>query len=204
MTTDSRYSWTSFYVGGLRGLFPLRGRPDRGRQVVADVAHHHAPRADQADDHRIQAARAGAVPLRYSSRRRASPPVTVGATGPGGPHLRGRRSWSHSRFLVLGCAERADPAPPRIPDDRSAQRPARVPGPLFEQSGEQAIGPSDHRPRSNRSARTSRPTPQRNTTAPLQPRPPTRAITSSVITYRSFQIEGTYRQMNTPTGRSPR
>lgn len=69
---------------------------------------------------------------------------------------------------------------------------------LLEQSGEQAIGPSDHRPRPNRSARTSRPTPQTNATAPPHPRPPTRAITSSVITYRSFQIKGIHRQLNTP------
>ena len=29
-------------VGGLRGPSPLRGRTDRGRQVVADIAHRHA------------------------------------------------------------------------------------------------------------------------------------------------------------------
>ena len=152
----------------------------------------------QADDHRIQAARAGAVPLGYPPRPRASLPGTVGATGLEGPHLRGRRSLPHSRFLVLGRADGADPALPTIPDDRSVQRPARVPGPLFERSGQQATGPSDHRPRPNRSARTSRPTPHRNATAPPHPRPPTRAITSSVITYRSFQIKGVHRQLNTP------
>ena len=108
------------------------------------------------------------------------------------------RSWSHSRFLVLGRAERADPPLSQFQViGQLSGRPA-FQGPLFEQSGQQATGPSDHRPRPNRSARTSRPTPHRNTTAPPHPRPPTRAITSSVITYRSCQIQGIHRQLNTP------
>ena len=125
------------------------------------------------------------------ARHHGRPPVSKGPT-------------SESTVLAalplprVGTRRRSRPGPCRSPGDRSAQRPARVPGPLFEQSGEQAIGPSDHRPRLNRSARTSRPTPHRNATAPPHPRPPTRAITSSVITYRSFQIKGTHRQLNTP------
>lgn len=98
----------------------------------------------------------------------------------------------------VGTRRRSRSASVAIPDDRSAQRPARVPGPLFERSGQQATGPSDHRPRPNRSTRTNRPTPDRNATAPPHPRPPTRAITSSVITFRSFQLKGIHRQLNTP------
>ena len=40
--------------------------------------------------------------------RLSNSPDTVGATGLEGPHLRGRRSWSHSRFLVLGRADGDD------------------------------------------------------------------------------------------------
>lgn len=157
--------------GGPRGRPPPKARARRpldgpGAHRVGDFRGLSCPRSEaapivdarrwpirapscpgvQADDHRIQAARAGAVPLGYPPRPRASLPGTVGATGLEGPHLRGRRSLPHSRFLVLGRADGADPALPTIPDDRSVQRPARVPGPLFERSGQQATGPSDHRP----------------------------------------------------------
>ena len=113
--------------GDLRGLFPLRGCTDRGRQVVADIAHRHA-RAYKLMIIESRPPGSALPPLRYPPRRRGRPPGTVGATGLEGPHLRGRRSWPLSRFLVLGRADGADPAPPAIPDDRSAQRPARVPG----------------------------------------------------------------------------
>ena len=136
-------------------------------------------------------------PLRYPPRSERARPAPWAATGLEGPHLRGQRSWPWSRSSCWD-APTEPTRPSRSPGDRSAQRPARVPGPLFERSGEQAISPSDHRPRPNRSARTSRPTPHRNATAPPHPRPPTRAITSSVITYRSFQIKGIHRQLNTP------
>ena len=191
-------------VGDFRG--PSRPRSEAAPIVDARRWPIRAPSCPgvQADDHRIQTARAGAVPLPYPPRRRASPPGTVGG------HRSRRAPPPRSTVLAalplprVGTRRRSRPGPSRSPGDRSAQRPARVPGPLFEQSGEQAISPSDHRPRPNRSARTSRPTPHRNATAPPHPRPPTRAITSSVITYRSFQIKGTHRQMNTPTGRAPR
>lgn len=149
----------------------------------------------QADDHRIQAARAGAVPLGYPprgerARPAGGPPVSKGPTsevdGLGrGPVPRvGTRRRSRLAPLVA-----------QVIGQLSGQPAFQG---LLEQSGEQAIGPSDHRPRPNRSARTSRPTPHRNATAPPHPRPPTRAITSSVITYRSFQIKGIHRQLNTP------
>ena len=135
----------------------------------------------------------------WATRRGAerARPAPWEATGLEGAHLR-INGLGRGPVPRVGTRRRSRPGPCRSPGDRSAQRPARVPGPLFEQSGEQAIGPSDHRPRPNRSARTSRPTPHRNATAPPHPRPPTRAITSSVITYRSFQIKGTHRQLNTP------
>ena len=191
--------WTTAdCVGGLRGL----SRPRSEAAPIVDARRWpiRAPSCPgvQAADHRIQAARVGTVPPAlpaavpseparhrggHRSRRAPPPRSTVLAVVP---------------FLVLGRADGADPAPPRIPDDRSVQRPARVPGPLFERSGQQAISPIDHRPRPNRSARTSRPTPHRNATAPPHPRPPTLAITSSVITYRSSQIKGIHRQLNTP------
>ena len=120
---------------------PRSWTPGGGR-----FAHRHA-RADRADGSpRAWLARVGAVPLRYPPRRRASPP------GPVGGHRSRRAPPPRSTvlaalpFLVLGRADGADPAPLAIPDDRSVQRPARVPGPLFERSGEHAISPSDHRP----------------------------------------------------------
>ena len=113
--------------GDLRGLFPLRGCTDRGRQVVAD-SRTVMPPAYKLMIIESRPPGSALPPLRYPPRRRGRPPGTVGATGLEGPHLRGRRSWPHSRFLVLGRADGADPAPPAIPDDRSAQRPARVPG----------------------------------------------------------------------------
>ena len=182
-------------VGGLRGPSPLRGRTDRGRQVVADIAHRHA-RAYKLMI--IESRPPGpALSLAHQARGERARPAPWEATGLEGAHLRINGPWPHSRSSCWD-APTEPTRPSRSPGDRSAQRPARVPGPLFEQSGEQAIGPSDHRPRPNRSARTSRPTPQTNATAPPHPRPPTRAITSSVITYRSFQIKGIHRQLNTP------
>ena len=102
-----------------------------------------------------------------------------------------------SRFLVLGRADGADPALPTIPDDRSVQRPARVPGPLFERSGQQATGPSDHRPARIDPLEQAVQHPTGTQPPPPHPRPPTRAITPSVTTYRSFQIKGVHRQLNT-------
>lgn len=151
----------------------------------------------QADDHRIQAVESALSPwatrrgVNEPARHRGRPPVSKGPT-------------SESTVLAalplprVGTRRRSRPAPlvVQVIGQLSGQPASQ--GPLFEQSGEQAIGPSDHRPRPNRSARTSRPTPHRNATAPPHPRPPTRAITSSVITYRSFQIKGIHRQLNTP------
>ena len=167
---------------------------DRGRQVVADIAHRHA----RAYKLMIIESRppGSALSLAHQARGERARPAPWGPRSRRGPPPN-QRSWPHSRSSCWD-APTEPTRPSRSPGDRSAQRPARVPGPLFEQSGEQAIGPSDHRPRPNRSARTSRPTPQRNATAPPHPRPPTRAITSSVITYRSFQIKGIHRQLNTP------
>lgn len=160
---------------------------------MADIAHRHAPGV-QADDHRIQAVES-ALSLAHQARGERARPV------PGDLDLEG----AHLRINGLGRG----PVPRVGTRRRSRLAPlvAQVIGQLsgqsafqglLEQSGEQAIGPSDHRPRPNRSARTSRPTPHRNATAPPHPRPPTRAITSSVITYRSFQIKGIHRQLNTP------
>ena len=63
--------------------------------------------------------------LRGAERARPAPWGPLVSEGPtsevDGP-------WPHSRFPVLGRANGTDPAPPTIPDDRSAQRPTRVPG----------------------------------------------------------------------------
>lgn len=100
-----------------------------------------------------------------------------------------QRSWPWSCFLVLGRADGADSplSQSRMIGQLSGQ-PA-FQGPFFEQSGQQAISPSDHRPHPNRSARTSRPTSHRNATAPPHPRPPTRTTTSTVTTYQSFRTK---------------
>lgn len=82
----------------------------------------------QADDHRIQAARAGAVPLGYPPRGERARPAPWEATGLEGAHLRGRRSWPWSRSSCWD-APTEPTRPSRSPGDRSAQRPARVPGP---------------------------------------------------------------------------
>ena len=141
----------------------------------------------------------GPAPSPCASRRRASEP----ARPPGG-HRSRRAPPADQRSLAAPASSCWDaPTEPTrlLPESlmigQLSGQPA-FPGPLFERSGQQATGPSDHRPHPNRSARTSRPTPHRNATAPPHPRPPTRAITSSVITYRSFQIKGIHRQLNTP------
>ena len=68
-------------VGDL-GSFSLRGRTDRGRQVVADAAHCHAPGGSRRWTTSAWPDRAGAVPFRHPPRRGASPP------GPWGPPVR--------------------------------------------------------------------------------------------------------------------
>ena len=183
-------------VGDLRGPSPLRGRTDRGRQVVADIAHRHA-----------RAYKLMIIESRPSSRRcplRTKRGVNEPARHRGGPPV-SKGPTSESTVLAalplprVGTRRRSRLAPlvAQVIGQLSGQPAFQG---LLEQSGEQAIGPSDHRPRPNRSARTSRPTPHRNATAPPHPRPPTRAITSSVITHRSFQIKGIHRQLNTPCG----
>ena len=143
-----------------------------------------------AGDTRLYAARVGAVPcatLRGAERDRPAPwgpPVSKGPTSEvDGP-------WPHSRFLVLGCADGADsPLSQSQMIGQLGGQPA-FQGPLFEQSGEQAISPSDHRPlpESIRSNKPSNAPQERNCSTTS--RPPTRATTPSVTTYQSFQIKG--------------
>ena len=73
-------------------------------------------------------------------------------------------------------------APAAIPDDRSAQRPARVPGPLFEQSGEQDISPSDHRARSTAELRSNHPKRHHLQRGRAGPKPPNCAPTTPSAT----------------------
>lgn len=110
----ARWTAPAHRVSDLRGQSPLRGRTDRGRQVVAD-SRTVMPGRIKPMDHRIQAARTGAVPLRYPPRRRASPPSTMGATGPGGPHLRGRRSLAALPLPRAGTRQRNRPGPSHNP-----------------------------------------------------------------------------------------
>ena len=177
------------------------GQAATGRLRGGPVSPSHSP-ARPAPRQRLPPLRSGLPgrrrPLALAAAGRASPPGPPAATGPGGPHLRINGPWPHSRSSCWDApTEPTRLLPESLMIGQLSGQPA-FPGPLFERSGEQAIGPSDHRPRPNRSARTSRPTPHRNATAPPHPRLPTRAITSSVITYRSFQIKGIHRQLNTP------
>ena len=117
-------------VGDLRGL-------SRPRSEVAPIVDARwwpirAPSCPgvQVDDHRIQGARVGAVPLRCPPRCQASPPGPMGATGPGGPTC-GSTVLAALPLPRVGTCRRSRLAPVAIPDDRSAQRPARVPGAIL-------------------------------------------------------------------------
>lgn len=143
----------------------------------------------QADDHRIQAARVGAVPPALPAaapsepaRPRGRPPVPEAPTS---------EVDGLGRTPASSCWDAPTEPTRPLPQSQVIGQLSGQPAfqGLLERSGEQAISPSDHRPRPNRSARTSRTMPHRNATAPPHPRPPTRATTSSVITYRSFQIK---------------
>ena len=117
-------------------------------------------------------------------------PAPWAATGPEEPHLRGRRSWPHSRSSCWDApTEPTRPLPQFQMIGQLSGQPA-FQGHSSSEAGSRPSVPVITGPCPNRSARTSRPTPHRNTTAPPHPRPPTPAITPSVTTYRSSQIKG--------------
>ena len=98
-------------VGDL-GSSSLRGRTDRGRQVVADAAHRHAPGRITPMDHQRLARPGRRCPLSPPAAARGQPARPLGATGPGGPRLRINGPW-RSRFPVLGRSGGADPPLPQ-------------------------------------------------------------------------------------------
>lgn len=107
-------------VGDL-GSFSLRGRTDRGRQVVADAARRHAPGRITPMDHQRLARPGLRCPLSPPAAARGQPARPLGATGPEGPHLRINGPWPLP-LPRAGTRRRSRPAPPTTPDDRSAQR----------------------------------------------------------------------------------
>ena len=165
------HDWTAAdRVGGLRGPSRPRSGPHRSSTPGGGrIAHRHA-RAYKLMIIESRPPGSALSPLRY-------PPPGERARPAPGDH-RSRRAppprstvLGRSRFPVLG---RADGADPPLPQSQMTGQPSGQPafqGPLFERSGQQATGPSDHRPHPNRSTRTSRPTPHRNATAPPHPRP---------------------------------
>ena len=128
------------------------------------------PRADHADGPPAPGPTGPALSPFATRRGAGQAHPAPGGHRSGGAHLRINGPWPLP-LPRAGTRRRSLPAPPTTPDDRSAQRQARGPGPLFERSGQQATGPSDHRPRPNRSTRTNRPTPQTNATASTTPAP---------------------------------
>lgn len=97
-------------IGDL-GSSSLRGRTDRGRQVVADAAHRHAPGRITPMDHQRLARPGRRCPLSPPAAARGQPARPLGATGPEGPHLRINGPWP----LLLpraGTRRRSRPASP--------------------------------------------------------------------------------------------
>ena len=162
-------------VGDL-GSSSLRGRTDHGRQVVADAAHRHAPGRITPMDHQRPARPGRRCPLSPPAAARGQPARPLGATGPEGPHLRINGPWPLP-LRRAGTRRRSLPAPPTTPDDRSAQRQTRGPGPLFERSGQQATGPARIDPLEQTVQHPKR------TQLPYHTRPPTRTITLTALTY---------------------
>lgn len=199
-----RWTAPAHRVGGLRG--PSRPRSEAAPIVNAKRWPIHAPSCPgvQADDHRIQAARVGTVPLRYPPRRRASPPGTVGATGLEGPHLRGRRSWPWSRS---SCWDAPTEPTRLLPESLMIGQLSGQPAFQGHSSSEAGSRPSV--PVITGPARIDPLEQAAQRPTGTQPLHHTRTRQHEPSHHQSPRIDpskskGTRRQMNTPTGRSPR
>ena len=142
------------------------GQAATGRLRGGPVSPSHSP-ARPAPQQRLPPLRSGLpgrrCPLAPPTAGRTSPPGR-GTTGPEGPHLRINGPWPLPLPRV-GTRRRSRPVRPATLDDRSAQRPARVPGPLFERSGEQATGPARIDPLEQTAQRPRRTQPPHHTRA---------------------------------------